>query len=168
MKSFLEIIGVLFGIFVVALMIVAFSMGTLPTQTQRAGPSRAEFYQEAMQSRDINLVRSILTEKFSKPGPKHDALKHWLSYLEAKEREFLHSRAGRLWKRHPTWDRDQCRLIVKHQIQQGMTTEQVLAAWGPPHERHSAVMGSRSGVWWNYGGSTVYFNSQGLVVGWDN
>jgi hypothetical protein len=50
------------------------------------------------------------------------------------EEALLSPRGKKIRAKHPDWDVDTCNTIAKGQIQIGMTTHQVAAAWGRPYD----------------------------------
>lgn len=72
------------------------------------------------------------------------------------EGKFLKSKAGRLWKQHPDWSREDCRLIADKQVRIGMNREQVLAALGKPEDKNITFTANRTREQWVYFGSSVF------------
>ena len=75
------------------------------------------------------------------------------------EAAFLKTPAGRIWKKHPTWDREICGVIAEKKIRIGMTAEQIRAAWGKPEKVNSTITARGTHEQWVYGdGQYVYFD----------
>lgn len=77
--------------------------------------------------------------------------------VDAPTAEFLKSKAGKVWKKHPEWPRAICALVAAKKIAIGMTAEQVRAAWGQPYVINRSVSSSRVSEQWVYGGHFIYY-----------
>jgi hypothetical protein len=68
-----------------------------------------------------------------------------------------------LTQQHPKWSGRAAGLVACHQIDVGLTAEQVLAAWGNPDGKNTTQAGSsRSEMWW-YGANYAAFED-GVVT----
>ena len=73
------------------------------------------------------------------------------------EKRFLDSPAGKVWNKHPAWDRELCGLVAERKIRLGMTREQARAAWGRPERVNRTVFPNRVHEQWVYGSNYLYF-----------
>jgi hypothetical protein len=79
---------------------------------------------------------------------------------ESEDAAFRRTSAGKIWQRHPDWDRQLCEVIAKRQIRVGMTDAQVRTAWGKPQSINSTTYASGTHEQWVYGvGQYVYFEN---------
>ncbi len=79
---------------------------------------------------------------------------------EAADRDaaYLKSPAGKIYAKHPGWEKSACEAIAKRQIHVGMTSEQVRLAWGRPEHINTTTTASHEHEQWVYGaGQYVYF-----------
>ncbi len=65
---------------------------------------------------------------------------------EKAEATFLRTPAGKIWKKHPGWSREDCATIAAHKVNIGMTSEQVRAAWGRPQRVNADIFKDLSGI----------------------
>lgn len=55
--------------------------------------------------------------------------------------EFIKTPTGKIWEKHPFWDRETCQKIAQGQLFPGMSKEQAKAAIGPPKKIRTAKRG---------------------------
>lgn len=58
---------------------------------------------------------------------------------EEEETAWLETRAGKVWKEHRDWDRNDCQVIAKRRVRLGFTEEQCRAAWGAPDDVRRSI-----------------------------
>jgi hypothetical protein len=114
-----------------------------PSQTRTSNPAPAV-------APTAHVVPTFSPEEIKEQERRHDQ----------DEREFLKTKAGRVWAKHTDWDRELCGVIANGQIHIGMTAEQVRAAWGRPERVNSSVYATGTHEQWVYGaGQYVYFEN---------
>lgn len=76
-------------------------------------------------------------------------------------------RRSELVAEHPEWSDDKVKLINEGYIVEGMTSEQVRAAWGYPCLSCTGTK-KENGVWrtWEFPTQIVFFDENGKVVRW--
>jgi len=78
-------------------------------------------------------------------------------------------RRSQLIAEHPEWSAQTVKMITEGFLIQGMTSDQVRAAWGRPCLTCTGtVMGSDVDTWqsWEYPTQIVFFDKQGKVSRW--
>jgi hypothetical protein len=68
----------------------------------------------------------------------------------------LSPRAKKLCTDHPIWEIDICNRIAKHEVQIGMTAEQIRLSWGAPEKINSTVLQNSRSEQWVYSSDYLY------------
>jgi hypothetical protein len=82
---------------------------------------------------------------------------------EDQDPAWLKTKAGKIWKKHPTWSKDDCETISKRQVHMGMSDEQVRAAWGRPDHINVTVTGTVRHEQWVWGSSQYAYFDDGVL-----
>ena len=107
---------------------------------------------------DAALLCWTALYKFS-PGNKEyrlepvnmEAVRAGINEKKRRDRDFLESRAGEIWSRHPEWPREVCEDIAKGEVALGYSERQCLEAWGKPNSVSDEDMGDYYRRRWCYG-----------------
>lgn len=79
---------------------------------------------------------------------------------EEKEiKEFLNSKAGKIWEKHPEWSKEDCKLLAKNQIWIGMTIDMLKYKRGLPDNATPSNYGAGTEwqwCWFDYSPSCFY------------
>ncbi len=67
--------------------------------------------------------------------------------------DFIKTPAGKIWEKHPYWDRETCEKIAEGQVFPGMSKEQVKEAIGLPKKVKTANQGGKHEEEWLTDGS---------------
>ena len=90
---------------------------------------------------------------------------------EVKEQKaFEKTKAGRIWKKHPEWDKDDCEELAKGNIWIGMDIKMVVYLRGNPNSKNVSNYGSGNEYqycWWNYATSCFYCGENGTVTSYN-
>ena len=65
-----------------------------------------------------------------------------------EEKKFLKSKAGRIWKRHPEWSKEDCELLASNKIWIGMTYSMLKYKRGLPNHANPSNYGN--GTQWQW------------------
>lgn len=90
--------------------------------------------------------------------------------MAAEEAKWLRSKAGRIWQKHKTWNRNVCDTIADGQIELRMTTEQCRLSWGNPTDINRTVYSFGVHEQWCYGEyckPALYFED-GILISWQD
>jgi hypothetical protein len=86
--------------------------------------------------------------------------------MDAEEKAaFLKTKAGKLWNKHQgEWSPEDCRLILKGEIQVGMLTSEVRAAWGKPNHVNTSMYASGTREQWVYSDTSYVYFEDGVMT----
>jgi hypothetical protein len=73
-----------------------------------------------------------------------------------KDPKWLLSKAGRVWRKHPSWSIADCDRIGDGRVWIGMTAEQALASWGRPKHVNADISAAGKSEQWVYGDDYLY------------
>ena len=91
---------------------------------------------------------TMTAEQQAQAKAKHDAE---IKAAADREKKWLSTKAGRIWSKHKIWDRSDCEAIAKGRVSIGMTSEQVLLAWGSPTANNRTTSDYGVHEQWCYG-----------------
>lgn len=83
----------------------------------------------------------------------------WVKAHPDKDPKWLLSKAGQVWKQHPTWDVATCDGVARREVWIGMTSEQVIASLGRPNHINSDIAATGTTEQWVYGGDYIYIEA---------
>jgi hypothetical protein len=82
----------------------------------------------------------------------------------ANDKAFVNSKAGKIWKKHPDWNRDVCETVAKGKIRIGMTSDQVRASWGKPGQINETLVADHKHEQWVYFESSYVYFDDGVMT----
>jgi hypothetical protein len=71
-----------------------------------------------------------------------------------EENEFLKSKAGKIWKKHPEWSKEDCKLLAENKFWIGMQIQMVVYLRGRPNSATPSDYGNGVQWQWCWHGST--------------
>jgi RNA polymerase subunit RPABC4/transcription elongation factor Spt4 len=103
---------------------------------------------------------------------KEDSIKRKIddSIFKAEEEIFLNSKAGRIYKKHPEWTRDDCERLANKSIWIGMTYEMIVYLRGKPNKINTSNYGDGNdyqAVWNDYNPSYFYFKDDHIIYSYN-
>ena len=92
------------------------------------------------------------------------------SIEKAEEVAFLQSKAGRIWKKHPEWSKEDCKLLAKNKIWIGMHVDMIKYLRGLPNKVNVSNYGygnEYQACWDNYTPSYFYYGEDGIITAYN-
>jgi hypothetical protein len=74
--------------------------------------------------------------------------------FKKEKSEFLKTKAGRIWKKHPEWSKEDCKLLAENKIWIGMQIQMVVYLRGQPNSATPSDYGNGVQWQWCWYGST--------------
>jgi len=123
---------------------------------------------QAKQAGDLDKAKECWQQALTLE-PNNSDIKSSLDELNIlSDKDFMESKAGRIWLKHKDWSKRTCSTIAKKSVHIGMTKEQAKLSWGAPERVHTTsftIMGKyHSREQWCYGYSSfLYFNEDDIL-----
>ena len=113
-----------------------------------------------------------ITELESETLSKEDSLKNVAKLdsinkqYELEEKQFLKTKAGKIYKKHPNWSKEDCKNLADNRIWIGMEYEMVVYMRGKPNSINTSNYGNGSeyqACWDNYASGCFYFGEDHII-----
>ncbi len=89
---------------------------------------------------------------------------------EIENQKFLKTKAGKIYKKHPEWSKDDCVMISKNKIWIGMNYDMLIYQRGKPDHVNTSNYGNGNEYqccWDNYDISCFYMKEDRIITSWN-
>jgi hypothetical protein len=87
-----------------------------------------------------------------------------------EEKQFLKTKAGKIYKKHPNWSKEDCKSLAKNNIWIGMEYEMVVYLRGKPNDINTSNYGSGleyQACWDDYNPGCFYFSENHIITSYN-